>query len=255
MHKPMPRTRSNFTLAFGLWFHFWLVIITIIGGSLTILFSFVDPSRKMVHRIACWWGRALLYFGRIPVQVEGLERLTPGQTYIYAANHRSNFDIFLLLAYLPGPFAFIAKESLFRIPLFGQALHRMGCVPVDRENVQQAIRSLNQAAALVQQGASLAIYPEGTRVTIPALVPFKKGVFIMAMRGGQPVVPVALSGTLFIQPRGTIRVRPGMVKMVISPPIFPQNFRRKEQLMAAVYESLAAGYDPDFPYGPGENHG
>jgi 1-acyl-sn-glycerol-3-phosphate acyltransferase len=251
----MPRTHSNLSLAFGLWFHFWLVFITIIGGSLTILFSFLDRSRRMVHQIARWWGQALLYFGRITVQAEGLEHLVPGQTYIYAANHRSNFDIFLLLAFLPGPFAFIAKESLFRIPLFGQAIHRMGCVPVNRENVQQAIRSLNRAAAKVKQGASLAIYPEGTRATTPELLPFKKGVFIMAMRGGQPVVPVALSGTRFIQPRGTIRVRPGPVKMVIGPPIFPQNYRRKEELMAAVYQSLAADYDPDFPYGPGENDG
>lgn len=249
----MPRTRSNLSLAFGLWFHFWLVPITVIGVSLTILFSFLDRSGRMMHQVARWWGQALLHFGRITVQVEGLEHLVPGQTYIYAANHRSNFDIYLLLAFLPGPFAFIAKESLFRIPLFGQALHRMGCVPVNRENVQQAIRSLNRAAAKVKEGASLAIYPEGTRATIPELLPFKKGVFIMAMRGGQPVAPVALSGTRFIQPRGTIRVRPGPVKIVVSPPIFPQNYRRKEELMAAVYQSLAASYDPDFPYGPGEN--
>ena len=252
---PMAAARKNLSLAFGLWFHFWLVPITVIGGSLTILFSFLDPSRRMVHRVARWWGRALLYMGRVPVQVEGLEHLVPGQTYIYAANHRSNFDIFLLLAFLPGPFAFIAKKSLFHIPLFGQALHRMGCVPVDRENVQQAVRSLNQAAAKVRQGASLAIYPEGTRATTPELLPFKKGVFIMAMRGGQPVVPVALSGTRFIQPRGTVRVRPGPVKIVIYPPVFPQNFRRKEELMAAVYQSLTAGYDPDFPYGPGGGNG
>ncbi|MBI4794947.1 MAG: 1-acyl-sn-glycerol-3-phosphate acyltransferase [Deltaproteobacteria bacterium] len=251
----MPRTRENLSLAFGLWFHFWLVPITVIGGSLTILFSFLDRSHRMVHRVARWWGQALLHLGRITVQVEGLEHLVPGQTYIYAANHRSNFDIFLLLAFLPGPFAFIAKESLFRIPLFGQAIHRMGCVPVNRENVQQAIRSLNRAAAKVKQGASLAIYPEGTRATTPELLPFKKGVFIMAMRGGQPVVPVALSGTRFIQPRGTIRVRPGPVKMVIGPPIFPQKYRRKEELMAAVYQSLAADYDPDFPYGPGGSDG
>jgi 1-acyl-sn-glycerol-3-phosphate acyltransferase len=82
-------------------------------------------------------------------------------------------------------------------------------------------------------------------------MPFKKGVFIMALKAGQPVVPVALSGTRFIQPRGTIRVRPGPVKVVIRPPIFPENFRRKEELMDAVQQSLAAGYDPDFPYGPG----
>jgi 1-acyl-sn-glycerol-3-phosphate acyltransferase len=249
----MPRTRSNLSLAFGLWFHFWLVPITVIGGSLTILFSFLDKSRRMLHRVASWWGQALLYFGRITVQVEGLEHLVPGQTYVYAANHRSNFDIFLLLAFLPGPFAFIAKKSLFRIPIFGQALHRMGCVPVDRENIQQAIRSLNRAAAIVKEGNSIAIFPEGTRATSPMLIPFKKGVFVMAQRSGQPVVPVSINGTRFIQPRGTIRVRPGPVKIVISPPIYPHNFRRKEELMAAVHQSLAAGYDPDFPYGPREN--
>jgi 1-acyl-sn-glycerol-3-phosphate acyltransferase len=251
----MPPPRDNLSLAFGLWFLFWLVLVTLAMGSATILLSFLDSSGRMVQWAARSWGRSLLYFGRIPVKVEGLEHLVPGQTYIYAANHRSNFDIFLLLAILPGTFAFVAKKSLFRIPILGQAIHRLGCVPVDRENVQQAVRSLNQAAARVRQGASLAIYPEGTRATTPELLPFKKGVFIMAMRAGQPVVPVALSGTRFIQPRGTIRVRPGPVRMVICPPIFPQNFRRKEELMHAVYQSLSAVYDPDFPYGPGGGHG
>ena len=247
----MSRQRKNLSLAFGLWFHFWLVPITIIGGSLTVLFSFLDSTRRMLHRVTSWWGQALLYVGRITVQVEGMEHLVPGRTYVYAANHRSNFDIFLLLAFLPGPFAFIAKKSLFRIPIFGQALHRMGCVPVDRANVQQAIRSLNRAAAVVKEGHSIAIFPEGTRTTTPKLIPFKKGVFIMAQRSGQPVVPVSINGTRFIQPRGTIRVRPGPVKIVINPPILPQKYRRKEELMAAVHESMAAGYDPDFPYGPG----
>lgn len=248
---PMPRTRGNFPLAFGLWFHFWLLPITVIGGILTILFSYLDPSGRMLHRIARWWGQTLLYFGRITVRVEGLEHLVPGQTYVFAANHRSNFDIYLLLAVLPENFAFVAKKSLFKIPIFGQAIDRMGCVPVDRENIQQAIRSLNQAAAKVSQGNSIAIFPEGTRATSPMLIPFKKGVFIMAQRSGQPVVPVSINGTRFIQPRGTIRVQPGPVKIVISPPIFPKNYRRKEELMAAVHRSMAAGYDPDFPYGPG----
>jgi 1-acyl-sn-glycerol-3-phosphate acyltransferase len=251
----MPRTRSNFTLAFGLWFHFWFVILTIIGGSLTILFSFLDSSGRMAHRITREWGRALVCLGRITVQVEGMENLVPGETYVFAANHRSNFDIYLLLALLPEKFAFVAKKSLFKIPLFGQALDRMGCIPVDRDNIQQAIRSLNQAAARISRGNSIAIFPEGTRTLSPKLIPFKKGVFIMAQKSGQPVVPVGLSGTRFIQPRGTIRVQPGPVKMVIRPPLFPQNFRRKEELMAAVRQSIAAAYDPDFPHGTGKFNG
>jgi len=247
----MAPVREKLYLAFGLWFHFWLVLITIAGTIAAIVASFLDRTGVLAQRAARIWARALLWMGHIPVQVEGLEQLVPGQNYVYAANHRSNFDIYVLLGHLPGTFAFVAKKSLFQIPLFGQAIHRLGCVPVDRENIQQAIRSLNDAATIVRQGKSMLIFPEGTRSTTPELMPFKKGVFIMALKAGQPVVPVALSGTRFIQPRGSIRVRPGPVKVVIRAPIFPENFRRKEELMDAVQKSLAAAYDPDFPYGPG----
>jgi 1-acyl-sn-glycerol-3-phosphate acyltransferase len=82
-------------------------------------------------------------------------------------------------------------------------------------------------------------------------MPFKKGVFIMAMKAEQPIVPVSISGTRFIQPRETIRIRPGPIKVVISPPIAPGTFSRKEELMAAVRQAIDAHYDPDFPYGPG----
>ncbi len=186
----------------------------------------------------------------MPLEVQGLEHLAPGQAYVFAANHRSNFDIFTLLTILPGRLMFVAKKSLFQIPLFGQALRRMGSVPLDRDNLKQAIKSLDRAAARVKAGASMIIFPEGTRVPTPELIPFKKGVFIMASKAGQPIVPVSISGTRFIQPRGALQVRPGPVRVVISAPIHPQDYQRKEDLMAAVYQAIAANYDPDYPYGP-----
>ena len=238
-------------MAWGLWFHFWLVMMTFIFGSLAIIFSFIDPSRKLSQVMAKCWGRSLLFFGGIPVRVEGLEHLVPGQTYVYAANHRSNFDIFVLISLLPGKFLFVAKKSLFRIPLFGTVLTRMGYISVDRGNQAAAIRSLNNATARIKAGASMIIFPEGTRATVAELLPFKKGVFIMAQKAGQPIVPVSISGTRFIQPRASLRVRPGPVKVVISPPIHPQDFKRKEDLIAAVRQAVEANYDPDFPYGSG----
>ena len=242
-------------MAWGLWFHFWLVIVTMVFGSLAIFFSFLDPSRNLSQVMARWWGAILVYIAGIPLQVEGLERLVPGQTYVYAANHRSNFDIFVLISTLPGKFLWVAKKSLFQIPLFGQVLTRMGYISVDRSNQAAAIRSLNYATARVKAGASMIIFPEGTRAIVGELLPFKKGVFIMALKAGQPIVPVSISGTRFIQPRASLRVRPGPVKVVISPPIHPQEFRRKEDLMAAVRQAVEANYDPDFPYGSGGAHG
>jgi 1-acyl-sn-glycerol-3-phosphate acyltransferase len=238
-------------VAWGLWFHFWLVLLTLFTGVSVILVSLLAPNTPFLQRLARWWGRLLLGIARIPVQLEGLEHLAPGQAYVYAANHRSSFDIYVLIGNLPGRFLFIAKKSLFRIPVFGQALTRMGSISVDRENLQSAIQSLNRATAIVKSGVSMIIFPEGTRATSRELLPFKKGVFIMAMKAGQPIVPVSISGTRFIQVRRSIRVRPGPIKVVISPPVFPQAFGRKEDLMAAVRQAVAAHYDPDFPYGPG----
>jgi 1-acyl-sn-glycerol-3-phosphate acyltransferase len=238
-------------VAWGLWFHFWLVLVTVSAGVVIIFISFLTPNPTSLQQVARWWGRILLRLARIPVQVEGLEHLAPGQAYVYAANHRSNFDIYVLIANLPGRFLFIAKKSLFRIPVFGQALTRLGSISVDRDNLQSAIQSLNQATAIVKSGVSMIIFPEGTRATSRELLPFKKGVFIMAMKAGQPIVPVSISGTRFIQVRRSIRVRPGPIKVVISPPVFPQAFGRKEDLMEAVRQAVAAHYDPDFPYGPG----
>jgi len=240
-------------VAWGLWFHFWLVLLTLFAGGMVIFVTFVNAGSPLIQRIARWWGRTLLRLCRIPVQVEGLEHLQPGQAYVYAANHRSNFDIFVLMAILPGRFLWVAKKSLFRVPVFGQALARMGSISVDRDNLPSAIQSLNKAAAIVKSGISMIIFPEGTRATCRELLPFKKGVFVMALKAGQPIVPVSISGTRFIQTRESIRVRPGPIKVFISPPVFPTTFRRKEELMAEVRQAMEAHYDPDFPYGPGNS--
>jgi 1-acyl-sn-glycerol-3-phosphate acyltransferase len=237
-------------VAWGLWFHFWLTLFTVGVALSVIVVAPIDRDGRLVQSLAKWWGRSLLRVMRVPLEVQGLEHLTPGQAYVYAANHRSDFDIFTLLAVLPGRLMFVAKESLFQIPLFGQALRRMGSVPLDRDSLKEAMKSLDQAAARIKAGASMIIYPEGTRVATPELIPFKKGLFIMASKAGQPVVPVSINGTRYIKSRGTLRVKPGPVKVVISPPISPQDYRRKEDLMAAVYQAIAANYDPYYPYGP-----
>jgi len=256
MHNAMEGNRRGLWLAYGLWFHFWLVFLTLILGTAILISTLFQPQGTLGRRISRVWGKLLLKVLGISVTVEGLERLDPGRTYVFAANHRSQFDIFVLLETLPCDFGWVAKKSLFQIPIFGQALDRLGNVSIDRQNLQDAIKSLNHAAGLVQGGRSLVVFPEGTRATSRELLPFKKGVFIMALKGGQPIVPVSISGTMAIQPRGSLQVRPGPIKVVISPPIDPRDFRGrpKEEVMAAVYRAIADHFDPDYPYGPNDSH-
>ena len=252
----MDDNRRGLWLAYGLWFSFWLVLLTLIMGTLIIIATTFEPQGTLGRKLARVWAKLLLKILDIPVIVEGREHLVPGQTYIFAANHRSQFDIFVLEEILPGDFGWVAKKSLFQIPVFGQAMSRLGNISIDRQNLQEAIKSLNHAADLVQEGRSLIIFPEGTRATSRELLPFKKGVFVMAQKAGQPIVPVSISGTTAIQPRGSLHIRPGPIKVVISPPIDPQEFRGrpKEELMAAVHQAIADHFDPDYPYGSDLSH-
>jgi 1-acyl-sn-glycerol-3-phosphate acyltransferase len=256
MHKAMDDNRRGLWLAYGLWFNFWLVLLTLTLGTLIIISTLLQPRGTLGRKLSRVWGNLLLKVLGIPVLVEGRERLAPGQTYVFAANHRSQFDIFVLLKALPDDFGWVAKKSLFQIPIFGQALSRLGNVSIDRQNLPDAIKSLSHAVDLVQKGRSLVIFPEGTRATSRELLPFKKGVFIMALKAGQPIVPVSISGTRAIQPRGSLHVRPGPIKVVISPPIGPKEFqgRPKEELMAAVHRAIADHFDPDYPYGSDDSH-
>ncbi len=142
-------------------FYIFLVIWTVVLANAVLLVALVAPQSGLMHKIGRFWSRSLLKVAGVKLQVSGLEHLQPGQSYIYAANHQSAFDIFALIAALPYPVNFLAKIELFAIPFFGLAIKKMGCLPVDRSNRQAAVHSLEQAAAAVREGNSLIIFPEG----------------------------------------------------------------------------------------------
>lgn len=228
-------------------FYLFLFLSTIFCSLWVIVITILNPRSSYPLIITHYWGKALLKVAGVTLEVQGLERLEPGQPYVYAANHQSAFDIFVLLAALP-PVKFLAKIELFAIPLFGQALARAGSLPVDRSNRQAAMKSIDQAAQAVRQGSSIIIFPEGTRSTTGQLLAFKKGGFVLAIKSGQPLVPVSISGAGAVLPRGWGRLHPGPIKVVIGRPIPTDIFKtkNKDELMAQLREEIARGYDPDY---------
>jgi 1-acyl-sn-glycerol-3-phosphate acyltransferase len=229
-------------------FYFFLVITTIISSLAVIIATIFYPHRNYPLIVTHYWGMALLKGAGVTLEVHGQENLQPGRPAIYAANHQSAFDIFVLLAVLP-PVKFLAKIELFAIPLFGYALGRAGSLPVDRSNRQAAMKSIDRAAQAVREGSSIIIFPEGTRSTIGEMLPFKKGGFVLAIKSGQPIVPVSISGAGAVLPRGWGRIHPGPIKVVIGRPIATDVFKtkNKDELMALLREVIASNYDPDYP--------
>jgi 1-acyl-sn-glycerol-3-phosphate acyltransferase len=230
-------------------FYFFMVITVIFCSIGVLIMTIVDPKGDSCLIFPKLWGTGLLKFLGIKPEVSGLENLEPNRPYIFAANHQSAFDIFVLLTVLPPKVRFLAKKELFAIPLFGPALEKSGSLPIDRSNRQSAMKSIAQAAEAVRSGRSIIIFPEGTRSTTAEMLPFKKGGFVLAIKSRQPIVPVSISGARAVLPKGWGRVHPGPIKVVFGRPIPTDIYqsRNKDQLMALLREAIAANYEPDYP--------
>jgi 1-acyl-sn-glycerol-3-phosphate acyltransferase len=199
----------------------YLLIGSVACGLGAILTFWVPPRGRWPYRFAVWWARGWLACAGIRVRVELGEReraaLAAGSPWVFLANHQSVLDIPVLLASLPVPARFLAKRSLFRIPVFGQAIAVAGFVPVDRGDRARAGEAFASAIRQLQRGSSVLVFPEETRSTTGRVLPFKRGALLMALRAGVPMVPVGIAGTREVQPKGSLRVRPGTVTVRFGP--------------------------------------
>jgi 1-acyl-sn-glycerol-3-phosphate acyltransferase len=208
-------------------FHWWrtvfylipaITVYTIVLGATSIVSSLFDRRGYFAHRCARAWSWLILRTTGVRVTVEGLERLTPGTTYIFVSNHQSHYDTPVIFASLPFQLRIIAKESLSRFPVFGWHLKRGGHLFVDRSHPDR-VGILKRWRALVSEGLSLIIYAEGTRSNDGHVARFKAGSFLLAIEAGLPVVPLAVLGTRRVMPKGRLRTEPADVRLVIHDPI------------------------------------
>ncbi len=205
------------------------------------LVSLATRSGNLPHLDARYWARWSLWCARVRVKVIGSENIPDGPA-IYMPNHTSHFDVFAILGYLNVQFRWTVKKELYHIPLLGLAMKRAGYIMIDRSNHDNALKSMQVAAAKVRSGTSIVIFPEGTRSDDGFLqFPFKKGGFHMAVESGVPIVPVTVRGSRSVLPKHSKRVTPGTITLRIGKPIYPQD-HNIPALMEEVYKSINLGY-------------
>ena len=184
-------------------FHWWrtvfflipcITVYTIVLGLLSLVSSLFDRSGYFAHWCARTWSRLILMTSGVRVVARGLERLVPGRTYVFVANHQSIFDIPILFWTLPYQLRIIAKESLGNIPFIGWHLRRTGHMLVDRKR-PDSTRVIHWAERLTSKGLSLIVFPEGTRSRDGRVARFKGGSFYVALEAGLPVVPLSVIGS------------------------------------------------------------
>jgi 1-acyl-sn-glycerol-3-phosphate acyltransferase len=206
-----------------------------------VLGPFDRVGGRLVHRlVAVPWARMILRVCGVKVVVKGLENVEADVPRIYLSNHQSYFDIFALLACLPVSFKFVLKQELMKIPFLGSAMRNAGYIAIDREDPRKAIKSMNAAAERIKNGASVLIFPEGTRSADGQLLPFKPGGFHLALKSKCDVVPMAIVNSRSIVPKGSLTINKGTFAMNIGKPIPTKGYSKKDMahLMDRVREEM-----------------
>lgn len=195
------------------------------------------------------WAGFILKASGVKVRVENLEVVKENVPALILGNHQGNYDVAVLANVLPVTVRFLAKKELFRIPFFGSGMRGAGIIPVDRQNRTKAIESIEKAQQLIiQHKLGIVAFPEGTRSADGVIKPFKKGLFILAIKAQIPIIPFSISGTRFIMRKGQIKIYSGPVKLVFHEPIPTKGLtlEDRDELMEKVRQVIIEGYDHSY---------
>ena len=219
------------------------IIYTVVLGLLAIgaaLVNYRDRPGGIYDFVPRVWSKLILATAGVKVHVHNLERARSGAPRIFVANHVSWFDVTTLASFLPWP-KFVAKAELFKVPIFGWAIRSVGMVELQRDNRKAAFESYKFAAAQIQKGTSVVVFPEGTRGVDYSIRQFKKGPFVLAIAAGVPIVPIITHGTMETIRKHELIVRPGRVDVHLLEPIPTAglDYDDRDALMAKVRDRMA----------------
>jgi 1-acyl-sn-glycerol-3-phosphate acyltransferase len=221
------------------------IAFTAFMSACAVIFPFISPGEQKAHKVANIWAKLLLILTNTRVRVIGAEHILVGKPQIFMANHQSDFDILIVLAFIPAQFRWIVKKELFHMPVFGAAMRNAGYIEIDRQNHEKAMISIEQAARKIREGKSIMSFPEGTRSGDGKIGPFKKGMFHLAIKSGVPIIPISIIGAGEIMPKRSFRVNPGNITLVIGEPVDVTGYsiEKRQELIDRVRDVIVRNCD------------
>lgn len=199
----------------------WLVfvpiflVLTLLTALTTIIGCLLGGERVFSYYPGMIWSRLTCYLALCPVHVRGREHIKRGKSYVFVANHQGAFDIFMIYGFLGVPIKWVMKAGLEKIPFVGAACRAAGFIFVDNSSSKAAARSVREAERALKSGASIAIFPEGSRTKTGRLGRFKKGAYQMAADQHLPIIPITLNGPFDVLPIGSLNLHRRPMEMVI----------------------------------------
>lgn len=225
---------------------FFIVIYTLICSVFAIIFALFDKSYAAYFRLSKVFSGGILWLSGIKLKISGLENLDKNGTYIIVSNHSSQFDIPAMQLAIPVRMSMVFKKELAKIPLFGWQLYLGPYVMIDRKNPENAMKSIERAKYLMKEKkVSVLLFAEGTRSKTGEIQAFKRGAFYLASRVGYPVVPVSIIGAQNLLPKGSFRIKPGILTIHFDKPISTTGVETRQdelELMQRVRDIIVKNY-------------
>lgn len=234
------------------WFiYFWIYLVsiqpTLIKAKRLGEMGKTAEHDKIISETAKRWARSLIRCAGVTVVTTGNDKIPTGDAVLFVSNHQGNFDIPIILGYIDKPKAFIAKIELLKVPMIRSWMAHMKCVFMDRSDIRQSLRVINQAAEYLKEGYSMAIFPEGTRSKCETMGTFKPGSLKLAWKAGVPIVPIAIRGSYKIMEQNGFIIKPARVEVSILDPIPTQGLTKEqveelpERVKRVIEQGLSAG--------------
>ena len=188
-----------------------------------------EKERECILKATSTWGPMVMEMFGSTVNVRGLENLPDKGPVVMVGNHQGYADIFAYCAaFRKFQFAFVAKEELASIPLYGEWIRRIRSVFIKRNEPRASLKAISEGIEYIENGFSLVIFPEGTRSKGPVPGPFQKGALKLATKPGVPIVPISLNGSYkMFEEKGYLKG--AQIDIIVHEPIETKDITRQEE--------------------------
>ena len=219
---------------------------TLIFGPPVLVYAAISGNGGPVYRVGRTGAKLALWLAGARLEIHGLERIPRQPPAVFMANHQSNCDPPALIAILPRVVVMVKKE-FYRVPVIGSGMTACGFIRVDRRNREQALEAVEKGVQTLKAGKWFLAYPEGTRSLDGRLQAFKKGVFVMAIKAGAPIVPISVSGSNKIMSKGKFVIKPGVVRITIHDPVPTEglDIEDRDIVIGRVRKAILSGLEKD----------
>lgn len=163
------------------------------------------------------------------INVFGKENIPKDTNVVFISNHQGDFDIAIFMALIPKEKGFVAKIELNKIPILRTWMKYLGCVFMDRNDLKQSLKTINEAINFIKKGHSMVIFPEGTRSKGDKMGEFKVGSFKLATKTNTPIIPVTIDGSYKLKEQNNGRIKPDIVNVYIHKPVYLDNMSNEDK--------------------------